>query len=285
MRTLIAICYLVFGFSASGQIISQSVLFSENPMWINPAFSGLEEETNFNLDYRKQWLGLETSPQHLLASAEFNVQDRLGIGLQLESSSAAISTNNTFQVSSAYHVNISENNRLHAGLSLGYSRFSTDVSKAEFVDPSDPMLAADMASSSSLKAGLGLGLSGTKFQLGLSIPELVSFGDDSELVLRLHGLYKIELGSSFRLIPALKLDQVFNSDLFAYNVSVGLSFKEKLDLRLMTDYNSTSSIILGLRISEKLNLSYAFSYAGSDYTYRGSSQELSLKFVIPNRTE
>jgi len=53
-----------------------------NPLLINPAYSGLNNNFNGTVGYRTQWMGLEGQPQTMNVSLHSSfVQNKVGAGL------------------------------------------------------------------------------------------------------------------------------------------------------------------------------------------------------------
>jgi type IX secretion system PorP/SprF family membrane protein len=59
---LLAICTFALCVSSQAQIDPLYAQYISNPMLINPAYAGLNNNLNAGITYRKQWAGFDGSP-------------------------------------------------------------------------------------------------------------------------------------------------------------------------------------------------------------------------------
>lgn len=65
---LITIAVLHYPTASWAQIDYRYTQFYQNPLPVNPAFSGIEDFVDLKVGYKTQWAGFENSPTHLFAS-------------------------------------------------------------------------------------------------------------------------------------------------------------------------------------------------------------------------
>jgi type IX secretion system PorP/SprF family membrane protein len=138
---------------------------------LNPALSGIENYTDVKISARKQWIGLEGSPQtfyfsihgalgkgdYKTSATSFNVpgenprgkaywenytasDPHHGIGFFMVNDRTGLYSRFGADVSYAYHIGLSPRTNMSAGFSGGISKISYNRSKATPVDPNDPAL-------------------------------------------------------------------------------------------------------------------------------------------------
>ncbi|MBC7865767.1 MAG: type IX secretion system membrane protein PorP/SprF, partial [Bacteroidia bacterium] len=109
----------------------QFAQYYANPIFLNPAYTGLTYEHRMVVNYRNQWLGISKAYSTYAASYDYNANDiRSGLGIQVVHDVAGISAFKTTTVagSYAYHANLDKFTEIRAGaaLSLNFKRLNFD---------------------------------------------------------------------------------------------------------------------------------------------------------------
>src|SRR5688572_10867626 len=108
-----------------------------NPMVINPAYAGLNNNMNFMAGYRTQWTGLEGNPQTLNASVHTSlVNNTVGAGILFSSDRIGNITNSETNVSVSYKLNFKEST-FSFGMQAGLQKYRTDYGDLNILDPDD----------------------------------------------------------------------------------------------------------------------------------------------------
>jgi type IX secretion system PorP/SprF family membrane protein len=116
--------------------------FSFNPIYTNPALAGTGMGCGrFNFSYRNQWPSLVKSYETYSASFDKHYDNLAGgIGLQITSDQAGegLLTTRTASAIYSYHLQLTKNLALRAGLQATFCQRSIDFSKLVFSDMLDP---------------------------------------------------------------------------------------------------------------------------------------------------
>lgn len=102
------------------QISNMGAMYFSNTYLGSPALAGLEQGLNLNLGYKKQWMRIPGSPTVQTITAEYAVNNKVGIGLNFYNDNAGLFKRTRIIASYAYHLPIDEEQRLHFGISLGF---------------------------------------------------------------------------------------------------------------------------------------------------------------------
>lgn len=115
--------------------------FYASRIYLNPAFTGIENGLSFASASRMQWLNVDQGFQTYVASIEFQEPYlRSGFGLSLFHDTQGIMQLNTngISLSYAYHIPMDEHN-LHIGFQGHWIQKSVDWDKITFSDELDPV--------------------------------------------------------------------------------------------------------------------------------------------------
>ncbi|MBK7650265.1 MAG: PorP/SprF family type IX secretion system membrane protein [Flammeovirgaceae bacterium] len=121
--TLILFTLILASLSAFGQ---QDPLYSQyliNPLVINPAYSGLNNNFNVMVGYRTQWTGLDGQPQTFNASAHTSlVNKKVGAGILVTHDQIGNLKTTEANATFAYKLNFEEST-FSFGMQAGSSKF------------------------------------------------------------------------------------------------------------------------------------------------------------------
>ncbi|HEY1039917.1 MAG TPA: type IX secretion system membrane protein PorP/SprF, partial [Bacteroidia bacterium] len=156
----------------------QFTQFYANPIYLNPAYTGVTYEHRFIGNYRNQWLGLAKAYQTYSASYDYNISDmNSGIGFQLWRDVAGSSkfTTTNIGASYAYHFKITKFQELRGGLQFNYVSQAIDQSKLVFNDqlvPNGAAVSGDIATMNPrigyVDVNSGVLLNSTEYWAGIS---------------------------------------------------------------------------------------------------------------------
>lgn len=137
---ILLVLSLLFALSGKAQD-PQFTQFYANPIYLNPAYTGVTYEHRFIGNYRNQWLGLAKAYQTYSASYDYNISDlNSGIGFQLWRDIAGSSklTTTNIGASYSYHVKLTKFQELRGGIQFNYVTKAIDQSKLLFNDQLAP---------------------------------------------------------------------------------------------------------------------------------------------------
>ncbi|MEO1051720.1 MAG: type IX secretion system membrane protein PorP/SprF [Bacteroidota bacterium] len=148
-------------------------LYQFNQFMINPAYAGIYNNFNANLVTRKQWAGIEGSPQTNMLSLHSSISDQFGGGLLLINDRLGINSNTEFQMSFAYKL-ITGSKTLAFGVQGGLINFTYDYNELNLAVLDDEDLDFNNDNFSRGNFGTGLFYMTDKYYLGFSVPRILN---------------------------------------------------------------------------------------------------------------
>lgn len=111
--------------------------FYANPMYLNPAFTGLTYEHRVVANYRNQWAGISKAFATYAASYDYNaVEKNMGLGLQVMSDAAGTGglRNSGVTASLSWRGNITRFMEIRGGVAAGYNFLRLGFDRLVFND-------------------------------------------------------------------------------------------------------------------------------------------------------
>ena len=235
-----------------------------NPLLINPAYSGLNNNFNAMAGYRTQWTGFDGSPQTFHASAHTSLVDnKVGAGVLLMNDRIGNMTTTEANASFAYKINFKEST-FSFGMRGGILNYEMDFSRLNLYNQNDD---AFMGTGRGTRVNIGAGaiLKSEKYFIGLSVPRLLpstfnNAGQEFKLYnqhLYLLGSYVHYFNEHIRLKPSVLLRGVqgapLNVDL-AFNVNINAAYTAGVFTRNFGTYG----FLLQALVNEKIKFGYVF---------------------------
>lgn len=160
-----------------GSMAQQEPLLAQyhfNQMPINPAYTGVNNMTSFDLQYRQQWAGLDGSPRTAQFSGQTSLnRNSLGLGFQLMQDKVGIITNTNLGLASSYKVYIEDGSSISFGLQASWNGLNYNYEELTLDDQTDEDFAVADNSLSKINFGTGIFLNSNIFYLGVSIPRIL----------------------------------------------------------------------------------------------------------------
>src|SRR5215218_8343132 len=97
-----------YSYVANAQVDPLYAQYLNNPLLINPAYTGIHNNFNAAASYRKQWAGFDGSPStfNVNAHSSFN-NNKMGLGLIILSDKVGANANTEVQATYAYKLDLS----------------------------------------------------------------------------------------------------------------------------------------------------------------------------------
>jgi type IX secretion system PorP/SprF family membrane protein len=234
-RLIYIIFFVIIGQTTFAQQLPLYSQYLYNKFLINPAVAGSDGYTSLNLTARKQWVGLEGSPQ----TFSFSVQTRflkhkievnktknnktvlkpqndakVGLGASVYSNQSGLLQRTGFQVAYSYHIWLQRMTQLSLGLSFTGSYVRINDKAISMEDQNDPLLNNDLRRGVFIPdATFGAYLLNHQYNIGLSVNQLfgasAKIGNDAYSNYKIYrhyyifGSYNIERGKNLEFRPAL----------------------------------------------------------------------------------
>lgn len=261
---LLVITGLLFCIEGRAQQDPLYAQYVNNPLVINPAYSGINNVLNASIGYRKQWSGFEDAPNTTAFTAHTSLfENKIGGGIMLVRDQLGTTVNTQFNATYAYKIDFGDN-VLSFGLQTGILNLKEDNNDLNPRDADDPVFAGEQTVTK-FNFGAGVILKGDDFYLGLSIPRLVNSQEEFEQletqVYQRHFYfsagYVYHFGTGLSLKAATLLRGVSGSPLSVdYNVNVIL--RDRFYAGLLSRNFQTYGLMAQINIDENFRFGYIF---------------------------
>lgn len=182
MKTYKKIIYTILTVSLLLAINSQKVMAQLHPLGMqyysnqylgNPAMAGVNEGISINGGHRQQWSGIPGAPTTQALTAEYG-KNRVGLGLNLNNDAAGLLKRTRVAATYAYHLPLSDNQKLHFGISLGmmYERVENEMIDG---DPTDGSLDRFARKENYVDGDFGMAYTSNGLTIQGAIPNLQQF--------------------------------------------------------------------------------------------------------------
>jgi type IX secretion system PorP/SprF family membrane protein len=261
---LLLVLFIVCSLSGQAQTDPLYAQYLNNPLLINPAYSGLNNNFNASATYRKQWAGFDGSPTTFNVSGHTSLfENRMGAGIIILKDQAGANSNTEVHVTYAYRLDLDQK-YFSFGLQGGIVNFRSNNGDLNPFDQNDP---AFMGTMNTTKPSIGAGaiFHSDRYFIGLSVPRMLkakaTFDDlEAELYSRhfyLMGAYMIFLNEHIRLKPSVLLKGVKGAKLSA-DVNFALNLNEKYTVGIFTRNLNTYGLLAQMKLGNMARFGYTF---------------------------
>jgi type IX secretion system PorP/SprF family membrane protein len=268
-----------------------------NPMLINPATSGANEQTSIGINHKNQWSGMPGNPvNNTLTLGTYLYPANTGIGFRVFSDSRGIFKRISIDVPLAYHVKVAENSFLSLGLAPGIINQQIDFARISGANTDDPLLLSGNLSHLAFSNSAGITYYSEKIEAGISIPHVISGkarysenGKETSSAFErnfvTHFRYNARITEDIEIIPVVLLRAMPASSL-QIDLNVYGQWKKSFFAGLTYRSGYAAAMTAGLRLK---NLAFAYSYdlvTSVNPYHLGLSHEISLVYsFIPSGTK
>jgi type IX secretion system PorP/SprF family membrane protein len=275
-----------------GQMISLSDSYLYNGHAINPAFMGSQDALSATMVYRNQWVGFEGAPKNQLLSIHAPLlNDRIGVGLQIDNQSIGIFNRTAILGNYAYRIQL-QRGILAMGLGFGVSIYNNAWNELEVSDETDENLLNNPTTAVIPALSFGTYYYTRKYYIGFSLPFYLSDNmnqyageykikpDFSGYNYFLTGGYQLEINSDVKLLPSLLVRYQPKNDLqIDWNFQVSL--KEMIWLGI--GYRNKNMLIgtIQCQINYQVRVAYSYEFIlGNIGSYLNGSHEIGLNYIF-----
>jgi type IX secretion system PorP/SprF family membrane protein len=261
--------------------------YLNNPMLINPAYAGLNNNLNASVSYRKQWAGFEGSPTTFNVNGHTSLFDnRMGVGLMVVKDNVGINSNTEVHGTYAYRLDLDQK-YLSFGLQAGVISYKGNYNDLNPYDPQDPAF-TEVQNVTKPSFGAGLILHSERYFIGLSVPRMLKAKvtvDDVEAQLYSQhfyamGAYVFYINEHLRLKPSVLLKSVKGSPI-STDVNFAMTFEEKITAGVYTRNLNAYGLMGQIRFGGSYRFGYAFEVpSGNSVGARFTTHELSFGMNI-----
>ena len=248
--------------SLSGQLAPVTNQYVLNPLTINPAYAGNRGVLNVAAFYRKQWVGIQGSPETMTFTADLPVmENKVGLGLIIISDKVGVTKETYFISNYSYTVNVGAG-ALSFGLGAGVITTNTAWSDLVVLDPGDELYLVDTRRFVVPSFSFGTYYTNHNFFLRFSIPKFIGYKFNYD---------KNKYGLT---VDPAQYNFLFNTG-YAFNIAPRVNFVPSTLL----------SLIPGQKVLYDLNAIFNFNnrfWAGASYRSARSAGAL-VQFQINNQ--
>jgi type IX secretion system PorP/SprF family membrane protein len=254
--------------AAHAQIDPLYAQYLNNPLVINPAYTGLNKELNASLSFRKQWAGFDGSP----ATANFTihtslVDNKMGAGLIVVADQVGEYKNTLAMGTYSYKIQM-DRTYISFGLQAGVANYRGDNSELNIRDDNDTYFLQDMNTTKPV-FGAGVILTNDNLFLGLSVPRMLKTkgtykgtngsveGDVYTQHFYAVASYIVFINERLRLKPSVLLKYVDKNPV-SVDVNAMLNIDERYGIGAFTRNFNTYGFLAQARFAKSFRLAYAF---------------------------
>jgi len=325
LKNLITIFAILVSLNVFAQQKPQYTQYIFNQYLLNPALSGIENYLDFKAGYRKQWSGITDAPQTSFVSAHWalgdnqlwsnaltsfpeqtgNPMDRNytqnymsspphhGMGVTAVLDKAGPIKRLDANVTYAYHLQLSNNFNLSAGVAAGISSIALDANALTFDTPIDPVMNRALINQVKPDLSVGLWLYGARMFAGVSVqqilPQKLSFTGDNNYNLGKEvphyfatAGYKFFVDDEISAIPSVMVKYVSPAPV-SVDVNLKLAFKDKIWLGGSYRKDDSFAAMAGFNIGKMVNLTYSYDFTTSQLNQvSNGSHEIVLGLMLNN---
>lgn len=158
---------------ANGQDQTNFSQFFVNPYLYNPSYVGIDGQSAVSVTYKKQWMTVEGAPAIANFSWQTPMSPRAGFGLSITNDARGLLNNSSVLLTFGYNIALAKHAFIRFGISGGGAWNSVDMAKMESLND-DLALKNILESNASLTGNAGISFHIKTFQLGASMPSILS---------------------------------------------------------------------------------------------------------------
>lgn len=301
-RITILIFSICLAVNLKGQQLPQITQYMNNNYVVNPAVAGMYDYYQVNTTIRNQWLGIDEGPRTSVISIYGKHNENVGLGGTVYNDFTGPTSRIGGSASYTYKIKIVKKIDLSLALQAGFTQFKIIKDNLSVQDQQDPLMLGGNIVRTLPDATFGVNLSGNRWYIGASIPQLLS----SELRLmddnfaRIYDKTKQEgnlarhiyvLGSfNYNIHPNILVEPNFFlkyvAGYTAIDIGLKTEYKEMIWIGMNYKLNndlSTIAALLGYTINNRFNIGYSYGLPSSQASsYYSGSHEFMLGIKLGN---
>ena len=286
----IYILFLLFAsyINVTAQQLPQLTQYVFNKYIINPAAAGMDENYVGRSTHRYQWEGITDAPRtYTLSVCGPSKNRKFGYGGYVYTDNVGPTRRTGFQLSYAYHMQLSTTLKLSFAAGIGLQQFKIDGDKIILRDADDLALNNSVRSNLLPDATFGTMLYDENLYFGISLQNLIPsklnlYDNNAESKLSVHptaiGGYKFNISDDFKLEPSFLVKYVSPVPL---KVDLTLRALIKNMIWIGGTYRTDDAVaaLFGYEHKNGLSLAYSYDFTTSNIkNYSTGSHELMLGF-------
>lgn len=285
-RVGILFALLLSGVLMYGQQFPPTSHYIFNPYSINPAFAGALNRSEFNLNYRRDWVSIPGSPQTYRMNGNRHVFNNMYIGGEIMADFADIFYRLRLGLSYSYRLQVGYDQHLSFGLSGHLYQSLIRIDQAN-VDLNDPVLRdLDRIINTSYNAAFGLVYQKNDLIAGFGMP--LMFRTKDAYTAGAYGNFAFERAYNFYISdlydidglwevrPGLMLSKTINNPA-VIDVSGMFIYDQQVWLGALFRSTQMLGFSIGARVYDRMMLNYTYELGiGGIGLHSGGGHEITL---------
>ena len=200
--------FVLLATTVFGQQEAQFTQFTDNQLFVNPAYAGSNGMLNATALHRQQWVGFNGGPQTSTFSFHSPMSyESVGLGLTMVNDQIGPLSQNMIYGDFSYSLKFSNQHRLSFGLKAGMNVISLNTSTLITTEV-DPNLSKDVRNQVNPNLGFGVYYRAKNWFFGASSPKLFEQSYDGTALNLEKRHFFVNTGAVFALTPTFKLRPV-----------------------------------------------------------------------------
>ena len=251
---------------------------------LNPAFTGAKDYNPFYISYRRQFSGIQDSPEFFSASGYHILNNESNIAGSIYNLSQGGAFNQTvgqFNYSHDYHFSSWAHITIGGGLIM--NQFSANYQGLNAVDANDPVLITGNTQKTAFDGTLGIKYFLNRFKFGLSVDNILQ----SQVSQESNNSFYNKLAREFRLITQydFTIDSLLHIEPLIVYMHLPESKINQLDLSVLVNYNNSYTLGLMYRSNSAFSLIGGLQYKNFYFLYSHEISTNGLSGAIGNSNE
>jgi len=287
--SIIVLC--VFASHCFGQQDPQFTQYSDNMLFVNPAYAGSRGVLNLTAMHREQWVGFEGRPVSSTFSAHSPLTyQSVGLGVTIVNDQTGPIKQTMMYGDFSYTLKFKNQERkLSFGIKGGFNMISIGTSTLQTTEANDPKLLQNVRNNINPNIGFGVYYHSPRFFVGASSPKLLERGYDGISKVNLEkrhyfgiigGVFPINNDWKIRPTSQIKLTE---KSPISIDASVAAIYKERIWFGGMYRLNAAFGVFAQYQVSPQFKLGIASDFgtqAIRNYNYGTFEVLISYDFVF-----
>ncbi len=274
--------------SASAQQLPTYSQYLFNDYAYNPAVAGTRPYFDVKSGHRYQWVGLNDAPRTYTLSVHGPTKNqKMGLGAFLFTDHVGPTRRTGFQMSYAYHLNLTEDIRLSLSASAGMLEWKLDAHKINLYDPNDQVIVNGVMRAIVPDAKFGFLVYHKDWYGGAAAPNLLrsklQFANAQNTGLSrledhyyIHGGYRYQINDDFLVEPAALIKFGLPAPV-QFDIMGRVVWKDQVWLGGAYRTNDAASVMLGYLYRQNLMIGYSYDFTTTNLqNYSSGTHELML---------
>jgi type IX secretion system PorP/SprF family membrane protein len=297
MKKLISCLLILLSLQTVAQFNPQYNSYMLDGLVINPAYTGTRECLSVVGLHSSQWVGFEGAPTSDFLSIHSPINNKHAIGINILNDRIGVRNLTSILPSYAYHLKISNTQKLAFGVNAGLNMFNVRNSDVTTIN-ADNVFQENIKTRSLPNIGAGLYYYSKKFYLGLSAPSLFynEFTNvaaksnafqlrSKQMVLLLSSGGTVNISDDFVWKPSVLFKTIL-SGVYQLDLNSTFYFRDKISAGVSYRHKDAFVGLVGFRFNTQFDIAYSYSFPLSNIVRISSgSHEVMIRYELRKKVD